>query len=899
MLGSFLITLFGAGDGLQHAAVFALATGPDGLLYVGTEAGVERFDGQSFSPVPGPVGGGDPTVLALIWHEGALWAQSSSGVWRSKSGKVEFVSSGMVSSPVAGFSIGPEGSLWLANEAGVWTAGPDGLVEVWPDVPWRPTAVLPDANGAWVGSVEGLWRVDKGKEPERRSAESVRALLEVVGRVVVGREDGIFYDDGTPVGAPACYVTGLASLPDERLVASCGDGARLQMAEGWEILNEGNGLPGPVARDVLVDAEGNLWFAAWRRGLARLTEPGLRLWGDEQHQIAPLVDLVVREGELLLSGFGGARIVAPDRTVRTLPPIEPGNDFLWLDKDATGAPVASTRTAIWTLRNDRWEVSSELRFSSAPTRDSENRLWTQDAKDLVTHDGALRWPLPADVVVPSPRPARAGGVYLLGVTLLWRLDETGAHEVVDTPPDCGSNGVVEDVGTDLWVACGSGAWKRMGEAWVRSNSLAPGEAVLADLVRGESLWVATRTRLVRISPDPWVFDLPKFLPNAGFLSNRMLAHFGDWMVANTSDGVLWIDPASLDRPRPVPTAIVRGVESRGRPLLPPYRLGEEDGWMRVLLGAGRLGDPVLSRWRWRLDGGAWSESIGDGVATVADIASGEHRFEAQASVVGGAWSEVAALDLSRATPWHRRVELHVALGLTAVAVAGAVWRDRRARRWRDQEHRREQDRLMRIFGLYVSPAVAEQAMRGTLSTRGELCEVTVLFFDLRDFTAMSETMEPHALVEVLNVWLGAMVPLVEEEGGIVNKFVGDSVVAIFGAPIERADHAERGVRAAVRMARATEAVGRRFGRTIAGSAGLNTGRVVAGPIGADSRKEYTVIGDTVNVAARVEGLTRSLGATVLITDATARGLSDRSGLEDAGQHRVKGVSSLVQVWRVA
>lgn len=898
MLGSFLITLFGTGAGLQHAAVFALATGPDGVLYVGTEAGVERFDGQSFSPVPGPVGARDPSAFALTWHEGDLWAQTHTGVWRSKAGKVEIVSSEEVRSPVARFSTGPDGSLWLANDAGVWTVGPNGLVEVWPDIAWRPRVVLADGGGYWVGAAEGLWRVDLGKAPSQRLAVPVRALLEVGGRLIVGREDGIFYEGGTPVGAPACYVTGLASLPDDRLVASCGDGARLQTEEGWEILNEANGLPGPVARDVLVDAEGNLWVAAWRRGLARLTEPGLRLWSDEQHQIAPLVDLVVREGELLVSGFGGARIVAPDLTVRTLPTIEPGDDVLWLDKDAAGSPVAATGTATWTLQNERWVIASETHDSSSPTRDSVHRLWLPDAKELVTHDAALRWPLPADVEVPSPRPAREGGVYLLGATQIWRLDETGAHEVAPTPPDCWAYGVAEDVGPDLWVLCGSGAWQRTGGAWVRSDGLARDEVVLADLVHGDSLWVATRTRLVRLGPDPWVFDLSQFLPDAGFLSNRTLAHFGDWIVANTSEGVLSIDPRLLDRPLPVPAAVVIGAESRGRKLLPPYFLGEEDGWMQVRLGAARIGDPVLSRWRWRLDGGAWSESIADGVAIVADIVPGEHRFEAQAAVVGGAWSEPAAFDLSRATPWHRRTEWHVGLVLAALALVGGVWRDRRARRSREREHRAEQERLMRIFGLYVSPAVAEQAMRGTLSTRGELCEVTVLFFDLRDFTAMSETMEPHALVEVLNVWLGAMVPLVEEEGGIVNKFVGDSVVAIFGAPIERSDHAERGVRAAVRMARATKAVGRRFGRNISGSAGVNTGRVVAGPIGADSRKEYTVIGDTVNVAARVEGLTRALGATVLITEATAQGLSDRSGLEDAGQHRVKGVTSLVQVWRV-
>ena len=148
---------------------------------------------------------------------------------------------------------------------------------------------------------------------------------------------------------------------------------------------------------------------------------------------------------------------------------------------------------------------------------------------------------------------------------------------------------------------------------------------------------------------------------------------------------------------------------------------------------------------------------------------------------------------------------------------------------------------------------------------------------------------------LLNAWLTEMVAAIEAEGGVVNKFIGDAVVAIFGAPRAQPDHAERAVRAARRMAAATRAVAERHGQALRAGVGVNSGTVIAGPVGAASRMEYTVIGEVVNVAARVEALTRTLDVDVLVADDTVARLGSH-GLRDRGTHALKGVPTPVRVW---
>ena len=187
--------------------------------------------------------------------------------------------------------------------------------------------------------------------------------------------------------------------------------------------------------------------------------------------------------------------------------------------------------------------------------------------------------------------------------------------------------------------------------------------------------------------------------------------------------------------------------------------------------------------------------------------------------------------------------------------------------------------------------------------------MSVLFADLEGFTGLCEQITPDAALKFLNAYFNKVSEPIIAKHGIIDKYIGDAVMAFWGPPFtEPEDHARLACEAALeQLAGLTgfrktipDIIGLRKGLPgVNMRAGISTGEVIVGNVGSERLKGYTVIGDTVNVAARVEGLTRSLGATVLITDATARGLSDRSGLEDAGQHRVKGVSSLVQVWRVA
>jgi adenylate cyclase len=169
-----------------------------------------------------------------------------------------------------------------------------------------------------------------------------------------------------------------------------------------------------------------------------------------------------------------------------------------------------------------------------------------------------------------------------------------------------------------------------------------------------------------------------------------------------------------------------------------------------------------------------------------------------------------------------------------------------------------------------------------------------MFVDVRDFTPFAEANSAEDTVARLNALFEIVVPAVVNAGGHVNKFLGDGALAVFGAPNDLAEHADAAVSAAVLIQRL---VAERFGGQLRIGIGLHTGVVIAGTIGGGGKLEFTLIGDTVNVAARVEQLTKTTRDAVLFTAQTADALTSRSpALTDRGFHALKGKSAAVQVF---
>jgi class 3 adenylate cyclase len=207
----------------------------------------------------------------------------------------------------------------------------------------------------------------------------------------------------------------------------------------------------------------------------------------------------------------------------------------------------------------------------------------------------------------------------------------------------------------------------------------------------------------------------------------------------------------------------------------------------------------------------------------------------------------------------------------------------------------ERQRLQAAFGTYVDPALAARLLeQGDDVFTGERREVTVMFVDIRDFTPFAEANTAEDTVARLNALFEIVVPAVVDAGGHVNKFLGDGALAVFGAPNDLADHADAAVTAALLIQRL---VAERFGGTLRIGIGINTGVVIAGTIGGGGKLEFTLIGDTVNVAARVEQLTKTTGDAILLTGQTIDALASRPpGLTDRGSHALKGKLAAVQVF---
>jgi class 3 adenylate cyclase len=215
---------------------------------------------------------------------------------------------------------------------------------------------------------------------------------------------------------------------------------------------------------------------------------------------------------------------------------------------------------------------------------------------------------------------------------------------------------------------------------------------------------------------------------------------------------------------------------------------------------------------------------------------------------------------------------------------------------------RDRERVKETFGKYVTPEVRDEILAGRIRGEGELTEATVLFADLRDFTPWVEATEPREVVRDLNAYFTEMDGAIRAHHGLVLQFIGDEIEAVFGAPIATADHALMAVRAAVEMRARLRAWNAR--REAAGKPalrhgiGIHTGTVLAGNIGGAERLSYALVGDPVNLASRIQGLTKDLKADILISDATRSRLDDAVPVEELPAVRVKGRAVEVTVYRV-
>jgi adenylate cyclase len=185
----------------------------------------------------------------------------------------------------------------------------------------------------------------------------------------------------------------------------------------------------------------------------------------------------------------------------------------------------------------------------------------------------------------------------------------------------------------------------------------------------------------------------------------------------------------------------------------------------------------------------------------------------------------------------------------------------------------ERDRVRSLLGKVVSPAVADELLRKEIELGGEERLVSVLFSDIRNFTALSERLDPQALVGLLNAYLTGVSAIVEQHGGVVDKYIGDAVMALFGAPLAHPDDALRAVRTSLGMSQSLAVINQRIAREghqpLAIGVGVNTDVVVAGNMGSKTRLNYTVVGDGVNLASRLEGLTKRYGVSVIVSQSTA------------------------------
>jgi adenylate cyclase len=259
------------------------------------------------------------------------------------------------------------------------------------------------------------------------------------------------------------------------------------------------------------------------------------------------------------------------------------------------------------------------------------------------------------------------------------------------------------------------------------------------------------------------------------------------------------------------------------------------------------------------------------------------------------------LEFATGTPEHSliyhlsRSAMLLCAGILAGIVAGSL------RRQFDKSvaAAAARDRITNMFGQHVSPAVVDRLLASRTDPPSEMREVCVLFLDIRGFTAMTRVRPAGETVALLNDFFAEMIDIVDRNHGIINKFLGDGFLALFGAPLADPKAAANALAAARGMLEAVERWNKARPQTMLRvGIGIHLGEAVTGTVGSPRRKEYTVIGDTVNLAARLEQLTKETGSQLLISSTVHHATTGADGATDLGPLPIRGYDKEVRVWKV-
>jgi len=285
-----------------------------------------------------------------------------------------------------------------------------------------------------------------------------------------------------------------------------------------------------------------------------------------------------------------------------------------------------------------------------------------------------------------------------------------------------------------------------------------------------------------------------------------------------------------------------------------------------------------------------------GIIMIAGAAGNLKRAVVLASVMCVAYG---AVEFGRLTLLHEQVSEHlgtillrVPFFLAMTAYYGAMGEFAQQERIAKETHEKQAKEIRRIFSSYVSPRIVEEMIKdpSKATLGGQRKELTMLFADLFGFTSFSEKHSPEEVVAQLNEYLGAMTEVVFQWDGTLDKFVGDAIIVYWGAPLVQPDHVERAVKCALHMQKQLAELQEKWkavGRVpFKAGIGIHTGEVVVGNIGAEGKKmDYTMIGDHVNLAARVQELTREFGCSLVVSEETAARLKGLIRKEESDDNR--------------